>query len=142
MSLAAEVLSRVEVSDSPIIARYHSHALSVHPMRDNTVLDLKTNPRGVQRSLMGVPPVEQQIRLEASGVHHHIKEASSSAFLLPEPPVVLSMEQYNLLATLGRGEGITFTERDYLFEMCHGCGLVFVASAIKGHAVLCRRRRG
>lgn len=83
------------------------------------------------------------LELEASQLHHPAKMAPTSRPGESAPqqsPTILSVDQYNILAALGRGEGITFTERDYLFESCNGCGLVFVTSVIKHHMVFCRRR--
>jgi hypothetical protein len=52
-------------------------------------------------------------------------------------PAILSTAQYNLLATLGRGDGISSWERDDLFETCDRCQLVFVTSAIRSHIKRC-----
>jgi hypothetical protein len=52
-------------------------------------------------------------------------------------PTILSTVQYDLLATLGPGDGISSWERDDLFETCDHCRLVFVTSAVRSHIKFC-----
>lgn len=101
-------------------------------MRDSAVHELTA----AQLELVMASPKTAGLHCQSdAGPSSHPPVAQESA-------AVLSVEQYNLLATLGCGEGITFRERDYLFETCDGCGLVFVTSAMMHHVLLCRHLRG